>query len=407
MVSINLHFKEISFNLGLIEVNQISCTSDVLLSLIKNKLNEFRINLNSKKVIATADGASVNSKLETISNIFLQKCQNHAINLSIIDTFYANDSVEKIESVFSDEDYQQEENDCSDDEDESESEEGDDIDDKNSNTISMPIQSQYKESIKKARNISNIIRNSPTMKRILLKYTDSMPLKDSKTRWSSLAKMTDRFLEILPQIKKTFIDAKKNLDFAETDYEYLKHIQILLYPVIDVVEKLSNSKANLLTADIEMSKLIIKLKNINENNNEFKYIKKKFVTNLEQRFLARRRNTSNVLQYLLSSKFNTNDNLFYTEPSNQNIKQCYEDFCTDIDQNSNNSLAEQNDLSSETNFDSLNVNLDDFTAKKMKSSIDFEIEEFEKTKKLGTDLLSLARVLLSVKATSTDIERTF
>ena len=227
--------------------------------MIQSKLNEFKIELNSKKVIATADGASVNSRLEKISNIFLQKCQNHAINLSIIDTFYAKDSIEEYESYISDGEDQQEENDTSDEEYESESTEEDEHDE-NSNVLSMSVQPQYKEAIKKARKISNSIRKSAMLKRLLKRYTDLMPLKESKTRWSSLAKMTDRFLKILPEIKKVYIDAKKNLDFSETNISHLKHIQILLLPVIEVVEKLSNSKANIMTADFEMTKLIKVLK---------------------------------------------------------------------------------------------------------------------------------------------------
>ena len=51
--------------------------------------------------------------------------------------------------------------------------------------------------------------------------------------------------------------------------------------------------------------------------------------------------------------------------------------------------------------------MDDFAAKRQKSFIDYELDEFKKSKKLGEDLLSLAKVLLAVKATSTDIERVF
>ena len=92
VMNVNLHFKQQSFNLGLIEVDGISCTSEHLLKLIEAKLNDFDLNTPGKTLIATADGAKVNMKLEKISKIHVQRCQNHGINLAILDTFYSKAS---------------------------------------------------------------------------------------------------------------------------------------------------------------------------------------------------------------------------------------------------------------------------------------------------------------------------
>lgn len=65
-MNINVNFKKDSFNLGLIEVNEATCSSETLISMIKKKLNEFDLKMGSNTLIATADGASINLKLERI-----------------------------------------------------------------------------------------------------------------------------------------------------------------------------------------------------------------------------------------------------------------------------------------------------------------------------------------------------
>ena len=91
-MNVNIHFKKQSFNLGLIEVDDISCTSEVLLKLIKTKLNDFDLKTSGKTFITTPNGAGVNLKLDKISKIHVQICQNHGINLAILDTFYSKPS---------------------------------------------------------------------------------------------------------------------------------------------------------------------------------------------------------------------------------------------------------------------------------------------------------------------------
>ena len=212
VMNVNLHFKQQSFNLGLIEVDGISCTSEHLLKLIEAKLNDFDLNTPGKTLIATADGAKVNMKLEKISKIHVQRCQNHGINLAILDTFYSKVS-SRIELNTSDE----EDLNLSD---ESESQttssevveytsEEEEKEHENTDRHLTIAMLEYKSVIIKARKITNSIRNSPKLRRILSKYAPLKPIKEVKTRWSSLAKITERFIKILPEIRHTFIDAKK------------------------------------------------------------------------------------------------------------------------------------------------------------------------------------------------------
>ena len=213
IMNISVHFKQQSFNLGLIEVDDISCTSEVLLKLIETKLNDFDLKTSGKTLIATADGAGVNLKLEKIAKINVQRCQNHGINLAILDTFYSKPSSRnEIEYNASDE-YDSN----SSDESESETTNSEAIEytseeeeAENSDQAPTIARFEYKVVIDKARRITNSIRNSAKLRRILSKYTPLTPIKEIKIRWSSLAKKTQRFIDILPEIRHTFIDANKN-----------------------------------------------------------------------------------------------------------------------------------------------------------------------------------------------------
>ena len=77
MMNLNVHFNERSFNLGLLEVHKIKCSSGTLLEMIEKKLHEFNLSLGSKKVIVTADGAATNRRLENVDVLLISElsCQ--------------------------------------------------------------------------------------------------------------------------------------------------------------------------------------------------------------------------------------------------------------------------------------------------------------------------------------------
>ena len=312
LMNVNIHFQAKSFNLGITEVNQVKCTSEVLLEMIEKKLKEFGLDLSTQpiKKIITADGAATNIKLSRISNIFIQNCQNHGLNLAICDTFYTecfdNESEDEIE----------EDSDCTD----SDNSNASDAD----RECFMALKINFQASIKKARMFLKKIKNSPKLRRILKKYTELTPITDVKTRWSSLASMTNRFIEILPAVKKTFIDADVDFNWSENDTLAISTISKLLTPVKAVVEALSKDKANLLAADIELSNLIRNLESISDVD---KAVKEEFISNIKSRFLGRRTIISDILQFLCSSKQNPERNMFYQRPTIAKFKEVFEMFC--------------------------------------------------------------------------------
>lgn len=83
-ISTIIYFSDVSFNLGLIQVEKKS-NADHLLELIISKLNFFGITYPK---FATGDGAAVNISLAQKGGIKLQKCINHGLHLSVVDFLY-------------------------------------------------------------------------------------------------------------------------------------------------------------------------------------------------------------------------------------------------------------------------------------------------------------------------------
>lgn len=244
-------------------------------------------------------------------------------------------------------------------------------------------------------------KTSAKLRRALKKYSDLEPILDVKTRWSSLAYMIQRFLILIPEMKKVAIDLEFTLNFSAKQIKALETVEKMISPAIGTVKKLSESKSNLLTADIEMKKLIDQIKIIDTNN----LLKTKFIENLESRFIARRTIMSDILQYLLQSIFKPSDNQYYTEPSCEVVAEYFSSLCVSDD-----CLEEKDPDVPVAPIDSTDIDLDSL-AKKSKhceaESILLELQEFQKTFKLPPGLLKLAKSLKSIKPTSTDVERTF
>ena len=164
------------------------------------------------------------------------------------------------------------------------------------------IDFEYSNTIIKVRRISLCVKNSCKMRWILKSYTKLVPMLDVKKRWSSLAKMLERFEKILPDLRKAYIDASKPFNIVENDAKSISVLSKLLSPGFTNVKKLSNAKANLLTADREVTAL---LNTLSKTQFDFDVlIKNSFIDQIKNQFISRRTRVSDVIQYLLQKKFN-------------------------------------------------------------------------------------------------------
>ena len=60
--------------------------ADITIRLVKNRLGEFGIDMNSDVVTSTHDGASVMVKYGRKIQAFSQLCYNHGIHLAVLNT---------------------------------------------------------------------------------------------------------------------------------------------------------------------------------------------------------------------------------------------------------------------------------------------------------------------------------
>ena len=89
-----------------------------------------------------------------------------------------------------------------------------------------------------------LFKKSPTKNDVLCKYVreefgkELSVLLDSKTRWSSLFTMLDRFYAIRNPTRKALIDVKSNIVFTEEDFVQIHDVVYSLEAVKLTVESL-------------------------------------------------------------------------------------------------------------------------------------------------------------------------
>lgn len=408
-------------NLGLITM-QAQSNVENLLEAIKTKIAKFGLVLDDIKVLI-ADGASVNGKISRISGLPIQKCINHCVQLAIVDTFY--NRIEFEEPIDDDDD-----SDNSSEIDEiSETEESNDetitpIDEEvvECDTVEI-VESDCEEDIQPGlpttepiatelnnkllplvSKVSGMVRQFryPNARRYLKKYTKLKLVLDCKTRWTSLEKMIQRFLEVKDAINKACIDMKIPFSFTDEQLVLLNEILVVLKSATHTIMILSSDKANLNTADLAISNSILAL-------SKGSILAKKFASHLKNRFLERRTELSDVLAFFFSKQISQDNNIFYTPPSREAIKMWYGHFRpeinaeeTNVPQNTSDDSAPQslNDVNSTMNFNLAKVN------KPSSTTFETDLTNFIAHGNISP-FTKFIEDLMAIKPTSTDVERSF
>ena len=292
MINLIANFSDIEFNLGVVQIMTEKADSVSIQNAIFSHLDKFGI---SKEYVffLIGDGAAVNTRLSKLCSIPIQQCQNHGIQLAIMDTFYKK-CPESEEITFDELDISEShpESGHSSDYDDIEScnesseemsEDSDnqqyDLDSFREHIVGVPesLEENVMPLIAKIRNISKKFK-SPKNQRFLKKYTHLKTILDVKTRWSSLYTMNRRFLDILEPLKKASIDAKFDFEITKEEIKTLKDLNNVLETSSNLVQILSNTQANLNTSDLAVSKAVEDLDAQNST------LSKKFKTNLINRF---------------------------------------------------------------------------------------------------------------------------
>lgn len=181
------------------------------------------------------------------------------------------------------------------------------------------IDPDYQEVLSKVRKVAFMFKRSPTKNDdVLQPYVKAKMgkeltlLTDCKTRyvnikcqvlnnilylflsirWSSLAIMVNRFLQLQTCVQKALIDLKSEILFTENDIVVLNDINDTLIPIKTAVEVLGSRNMNLISADVTVKFLIDKLKMLTSP------LARKCADALSNRISCRRTELYEVLNFL-------------------------------------------------------------------------------------------------------------
>ena len=272
-----------------------SFTSEMGLNLIQERLISYGLSLKQDIIAIVTDGCSVMTKMGKLSPTEQQLCLAHGIHLSVMDVLYPI-------SKKNEHDFFEIEN-----EDEDEYNDDDDAEEGNLEILNNLIENDVSNEnllpiICKVRKIVKLFRKSPlkneTLQRhVLSDYKREYKLiLDSKTRWSSLLFMVERFNKLKNCILKALIDLNSNILMDDCEFKQLNDLIEALQPLKLTVEALCRRDSTLLTADAVLWTVLSNLKNQNTK------ISIQLYESLENRIAERRRKLSSLFQYLHTGK---------------------------------------------------------------------------------------------------------
>ncbi|XP_060801934.1 uncharacterized protein LOC132903887 [Amyelois transitella] len=297
-LNINVHQKENHFNLGLVRI-QGSATAEHCISLVKERLASFGLDLDTDIIACTTDGASVMVKVGKLLRCSQQLCFTHGLQLVVVDTLYkkSNSPIPECPAASI-----ATESDNDDDDDMDANEQGVTV---NINSPPLEMTSTYDNLLKKVRKVVKIFKRSPTKNDVFLqKYVKEQegPKKelalilDCRTRWNSLLNMLERFYNLKNCIDKALIDIESEIKFSDNEWFKINDLIASLQPFKLGVEALCRRESTLITADTTFQFILDKLQQKNT------VLSNQLTQSLHERIKERRTNLTGVLIYLQNPK---------------------------------------------------------------------------------------------------------
>lgn len=215
-MNINVHSDSGRFyGLGVVRIHGSLKAEDVY-ECVQSRVKEFGLDLDRDIVATTTDGAALMLKFGRLTSAQHQVCHAHGLHLSVSDILYKAQNQERVISDSEDED--------------SESfevalEEEDPV------RYGIDEAENFAEVIKKVRKIVNLFRRSPVKNDHLQSVIRALYGKekqlycDVRTRWNSLIKMIQGFLEVKEAISVSLRKFEQEDRFpSESEISLLEHL---------------------------------------------------------------------------------------------------------------------------------------------------------------------------------------
>jgi hypothetical protein len=254
-MNLNVHFEEGFHSLGMIHV-QGTMPATKAVQLVKAKLQEFGLNLDSDIIGSVTDGASVMKKFGKDTKPIHQQCYVHGIQLAVCDILYKKLPPSSAFQVDGEED--QEIDDAEEEYELDEDLEAGFVISQDTDQVIPDLAPAYTNIIAKVRKLVRIFRKSPVQNDdalqpyILEKFGKEMKLLlDSRTRWSSLVNMLERFYDLKTEIKMAMVKLGKEKEFtlSEEELKVIGDLISALKPLQVAVEALCQRDSDLLYAE--------------------------------------------------------------------------------------------------------------------------------------------------------------
>lgn len=247
-----------TFKTGIIRIYG-SCNAESMFLIIEKHLFEFGIVVQKDIVGSTQDGAAINKKFMQIMGVIGQFCLNHAIHLAVSDTLYKKCKKNDLEL----------------DVDEDEADEVDLYEDVDFEVIKYESMDEidFHDVLKNARIVINYIRDSTVRNHIFqskvkAEFGNEIELVlDVKHRWNSIPCMISPLLKTKKCLFETFNELNANTIINKLDFDSLAGLRNSIEPIKLAVEALSQEKANLLTAETVVDFMLRKLSSKNSTIN--------------------------------------------------------------------------------------------------------------------------------------------
>ena len=427
-LNINLHCKDQFYSLGMIRILG-SMPAEKAIELVRKRLLEYDLDLNTDIICAMSDGASVMKKFGRLIAPVHITCLAHAIHLCVCDVLY-----KKIPTPAND----QYMCDSSSDESNESCVESDDDDDDDDIPIMMIAQAEgapskdFNKVVAKVRTIVKLFRKSPVqnddyLQRYVIESLghEMVLFLDCKTRWNSTLKMLKRFYELRKEIRTALLNMEKDLTLSCMELNFIKEFVDALAPLELAVNYLCRGDANLLQSEKIILFASKKLEALNTD------VSRALKQQLSKRFLERRNpELIHLMEYLKSPEYaNTSNGIdhFGVNVNKKYIKQLAQSLLFRIfpqsldakDTSFPDTVANSIDDDQLKDLDAdevMSKELDSFlheehrsetVVKTWKEIVKQECALFESTKRRPENLENLYQALLTAKPTSVEPERAF
>jgi hypothetical protein len=401
---INIHCDKKTFKTGLVRIMG-SCNAEKMKEVVDHHLSSYGINSEKDLVGSTQDGAAVNKKFMLLMDVIDQFCLNHGIHLGVCDTLYKKKNDHESNAQYS----------VDDDDENDEFSDNADLELINFNS-DTDDEVDFCDVLKHARKVVKFIRCSDVRNQILQSKVkarndgNEIELQlDVKHRWNSIITMAESLLKTKISLFETFADLKELDLINKLDFYSLQNLKDALEPVKLAVEVLSREDATLLTAQTTIDFMLDKLKEQNS------VISNELMNNLKRRTDERMNvDVMNLLRSLEDPE---------KAPSKATIQFAGKLASRLFGSSASESEREEDENSSQlesavtqelTLRDELNLLLQKSSKSKPSSSsvgefkwIKEEFVLFRNTGKRTENLQKLFEAMLSIKPTSTDVERVF